>query len=169
MAAGERGYRGGALGIRLIGGATRRGPDDRGARGMKSSDKWLEKLSKLRRDRAKGDPAPHKPLLLLVIFDLAQEGLLPPKTLALTPESATSAAPLEDSRLPRYGPRSKSAICQMKFARSWWLGMLKFQLVCGHRSLSPRRQRQRQPHRRAWRGQLRPPPIAEILAEAAAR
>ena len=46
---------------------------------MQSSDKWLEKLSKLRRDRAKGDPAPHKPLLLLVIFDLAQEGLLPPK------------------------------------------------------------------------------------------
>ena len=31
----------------------------------------------------------HKPLLLLVIFELAQEGLLPPKTLPLTPDLAS--------------------------------------------------------------------------------
>ena len=56
---------------------------------MKSADYWLGKLSKLRVDRASGDPAPHKPLLLLVIFELAQEGLLPPKTLPLTPDLAS--------------------------------------------------------------------------------
>ncbi|MGO8752284.1 MAG: HNH endonuclease [Thermoguttaceae bacterium] len=56
---------------------------------MNFSDYWVGKLSKLRVDRASGDPAPHKPLLLLVILDLAQEGLLPPKTLPLTPELAS--------------------------------------------------------------------------------
>lgn len=56
---------------------------------MKSGDKWLDKLSKLRVDRASGDPAPHKPLLLLVVLDLAEEGLLPPKMLPLTPELAS--------------------------------------------------------------------------------
>jgi putative restriction endonuclease len=56
---------------------------------MKSADYWLGKLSTLRVDRASGDPAPHKPLLLLVILDLAQEGLLPPKTLPLTPDLAS--------------------------------------------------------------------------------
>ena len=33
---------------------------------MTSGDNWLDKLSKLRVDRASGDPAPHKPLLLLI-------------------------------------------------------------------------------------------------------
>ena len=56
---------------------------------MKSADYWLGKLSKMRVDRASGDPAPHKPLLLLVVLDLAQDGLLPPKTLALTPDLAS--------------------------------------------------------------------------------
>jgi putative restriction endonuclease len=56
---------------------------------MKSDEYWLGKLSNLRLDRASGDPAPHKPLLLLLILDLAQEGLLPPETLALTPELAS--------------------------------------------------------------------------------
>jgi putative restriction endonuclease len=56
---------------------------------MNCGEYWLGKLSKLRVDRASGDPAPHKPLLLLVILDLAQEGLLPPKTLVLTPELAS--------------------------------------------------------------------------------
>jgi hypothetical protein len=35
---------------------------------MKSADHWLGRLSKLRVDRASGDPAPHKPLLLLVVL-----------------------------------------------------------------------------------------------------
>lgn len=56
---------------------------------MKSADYWLGRMAKLRVDRARGDAAPHKPLLLLVILDLAQEGLLPPKTLPLTPELAS--------------------------------------------------------------------------------
>lgn len=56
---------------------------------MNSADYWLGKLTKLRVDRARGDPAPHKPLLLLVILDLAQEGLLPPKLLPLSPELAS--------------------------------------------------------------------------------
>ena len=41
---------------------------------MKSADYWLGKLSNLSVDRASGDPAPHKPLLLLVVLELAQEG-----------------------------------------------------------------------------------------------
>ena len=56
---------------------------------MQSDDFWLGKLAKLNPDKATGDPAPHKPLLLLVVLDLAQEGLLPPKTLPLTPELAS--------------------------------------------------------------------------------
>lgn len=38
------------------------------------SDYWLAKFSKLRVDRARGDPAPHKPLLLLALCDLAESG-----------------------------------------------------------------------------------------------
>jgi putative restriction endonuclease len=49
---------------------------------------WLAKLAKLKVDRAKGDPAPHKPLLLLVLIELAEQGLLPLGTLPLTPELA---------------------------------------------------------------------------------
>lgn len=56
---------------------------------MKATDYWLGKLSKLRVDRASGNPAPHKPLLLFVILDLAQEGLLPPRILPLSPELAS--------------------------------------------------------------------------------
>jgi len=36
---------------------------------------WLEKLSDLKRDKARGE-APHKPLLLLVLFDLIEDGKL---------------------------------------------------------------------------------------------
>jgi putative restriction endonuclease len=36
---------------------------------------WLERLSVLKQDRARG-PAPHKPLLLLVVLDLIEEGKL---------------------------------------------------------------------------------------------
>ncbi len=48
---------------------------------------WLSKLAKLRIDR-KGTPAPHKPLLLLVLLELANQGLLPKGVLRLTPELA---------------------------------------------------------------------------------
>ena len=56
---------------------------------MAFCDKWLDKFARLRVDRASGDPAPHKPLLLLLILDLAEEGSLPPKMLSLTPEVAS--------------------------------------------------------------------------------
>jgi putative restriction endonuclease len=45
-------------------------------------------LAKLKVDRASGDPAPHKPLLLLVVLELAEQGLLPYQELPLTPELA---------------------------------------------------------------------------------
>ncbi len=51
-------------------------------------ERWLAKLRKLQVDVARGDPAPHKPLLLLVIMDLAEQDRLPQKRLALTPELA---------------------------------------------------------------------------------
>ena len=55
---------------------------------MSSSDRWLAKLGHLRCDTARGDPAPHKPLLLLVILELAEQGMLPDDRLLLSPELA---------------------------------------------------------------------------------
>ena len=55
---------------------------------MHRSDYWLAKFSKLRVDRARGDPAPHKPLLLLVLCDLLENASLSHNTLALSPELA---------------------------------------------------------------------------------
>jgi putative restriction endonuclease len=55
---------------------------------MSTPDDWLGRLAKLKVDKASGDPAPHKPLLLLVVLELAEQGLLPPDELELTPELA---------------------------------------------------------------------------------
>jgi putative restriction endonuclease len=55
---------------------------------MPPSDDWLGRLAKLKVDKASGDPAPHKPLLLLVVLELGEQGLLPPDELELTPELA---------------------------------------------------------------------------------
>jgi putative restriction endonuclease len=55
---------------------------------MATSDQWLAKLARLRVDRATGDPAPHKPLLLLTVLELAEQGLLTKQFLPLTPELA---------------------------------------------------------------------------------
>lgn len=52
------------------------------------SDEWLQRVVRLRVDRSTSDPAPHKPLLLLVVLDLAEEGVLPRDALPLTPELA---------------------------------------------------------------------------------
>jgi len=49
---------------------------------------WMSKLPHLRVDRAHGGPAPHKPLLLLVILDLAEQDELPTEVLPLSPELA---------------------------------------------------------------------------------
>jgi putative restriction endonuclease len=54
---------------------------------MRTREQWLEKLGNLRIDRQKG-PAPHKPLLLLVVLELAEQKQLPPEVLPLTPELA---------------------------------------------------------------------------------
>ena len=50
-------------------------------------ERWLAKIAKLKIDM-KGSPAPHKPLLLLVVIELADQGLLPREVLPLTPELA---------------------------------------------------------------------------------
>jgi putative restriction endonuclease len=54
----------------------------------KTTERWLAKLARLRVDWAKGDPAPHKPLLLLAIIELAERGALAERVLPLTPELA---------------------------------------------------------------------------------
>jgi putative restriction endonuclease len=54
---------------------------------MATTEQWLGKLGHLKVDRARGNPAPHKPLLLLVLLEIAEQGVLP-KTLPLTPELA---------------------------------------------------------------------------------
>lgn len=55
---------------------------------MPSADNWLARISKLNVYRAKGGPAPHKPLLLLVLIEMAEQGTLSEKTVPLTPELA---------------------------------------------------------------------------------
>jgi putative restriction endonuclease len=49
---------------------------------------WLNRLAKLRVDRASKNPAPHKPLLLLAILDQIQEGSITSNIVRLTPELA---------------------------------------------------------------------------------
>lgn len=55
-------------------------PDDRAF--------WLRKIGKLAVDKASGDPAPHKPLLLLVVCGLAELGVLGNELLLLNGELA---------------------------------------------------------------------------------
>ncbi len=55
---------------------------------MATADQWLARLTRLHVHRGRDGPAPHKPLLLLVLMDLADEGKLPQSTLPLTPELA---------------------------------------------------------------------------------
>jgi hypothetical protein len=54
---------------------------------MNRADYWLAKSSKLRLDRGRRDPAPHKPVLVLVLRDLAESGDLR-DVLPLSPELA---------------------------------------------------------------------------------
>jgi len=55
---------------------------------MATPEQWLGKLAKLNVYKAKGGQAPHKPLLLLVLFELAEQENLSPGVLPLTPELA---------------------------------------------------------------------------------
>lgn len=49
---------------------------------------WLQKLKNLRVDRARGDPAPHKPLLLLVVLEMAEKGEITGREVTLSPSLA---------------------------------------------------------------------------------
>jgi putative restriction endonuclease len=55
---------------------------------MATAEMWLSRLAKLNVYRAKGGVAPHKPLLVLVILELADQGVLPTEILPLSPELA---------------------------------------------------------------------------------
>ena len=54
----------------------------------KDQEYWLHKLATLRIDRARGNPAPHKPLLLLVILEMAEKGEIPSREVPLSPDLA---------------------------------------------------------------------------------
>lgn len=84
--------------------------------GLLPREKWLKVISKLRVDR-KGSIAPHKPLLLLVFAELAEQGKLAEKTVPLTGELvfrflaywtvvAERRSQRPDIRLPFYYMRS---------------------------------------------------------------
>ncbi len=47
---------------------------------------YVKKFSKLRVDRAHGSVAPHKPILLLSVIELFQQGAIQPNQIFLSPE-----------------------------------------------------------------------------------
>jgi putative restriction endonuclease len=55
---------------------------------VKDQQYWLRKLATLRIDRARGNPAPHKPLLLLVIMEMAEKGEIASREVTLSPNLA---------------------------------------------------------------------------------
>jgi putative restriction endonuclease len=55
---------------------------------IKDQPYWLHKLATLRIDRARGNPAPHKPLLLLVILEMAEKGEITSRDVSLSPDLA---------------------------------------------------------------------------------
>ena len=55
---------------------------------VKDHSYWLHKLATLKIDRARGDPAPHKPFLLLVILEMADRGEITGSELLLSPDLA---------------------------------------------------------------------------------
>lgn len=55
---------------------------------IKDEPYWLQKLATLRIDRARGNPAPHKPLLLLVILEMAEKGEITGCDVTLSPDLA---------------------------------------------------------------------------------
>jgi putative restriction endonuclease len=55
---------------------------------IKDQQYWLQKLATLRIDRARGNPAPHKPLLLLVIMEMAEKGEITSREVPLSPDLA---------------------------------------------------------------------------------
>jgi putative restriction endonuclease len=55
---------------------------------IKDQKFWLHKLATLRIDRARGNPAPHKPILLLVILEMAERGEITGRDVPLSPDLA---------------------------------------------------------------------------------
>jgi putative restriction endonuclease len=55
---------------------------------IKDRKYWLHKLATLRIDRARGSPAPHKPLLLLVILEMIEKGEIEGSEVSLSPNIA---------------------------------------------------------------------------------
>jgi putative restriction endonuclease len=55
---------------------------------VKDQKYWLNKLATLRIDRARDNPAPHKPLLLLVIMEMAEKGEITKREVTLSPDLA---------------------------------------------------------------------------------
>jgi putative restriction endonuclease len=55
---------------------------------VKDQNYWLQKLATLRIDRARGNPAPHKPLLLLVIMEMMEKGEIQNAEVSLSPDIA---------------------------------------------------------------------------------
>lgn len=53
---------------------------------IKNQNYWLNKLITLRIDRARGNPAPHKPLLLLVILEMIEKGEITNNNVVLSPD-----------------------------------------------------------------------------------
>lgn len=53
---------------------------------VKNQNYWLHKLETLRIDRARGNPAPHKPLLLLAIIEMAEKGEIASREVTLSPD-----------------------------------------------------------------------------------
>src|SRR4030042_1301221 len=53
---------------------------------LKDQNYWLHKLATLRIDRARGNPAPHKPLLLLVMIEMAEKGEIQSREVTLSPD-----------------------------------------------------------------------------------
>lgn len=55
---------------------------------VKDQNYWLRKLATLRIDRARGNPAPHKPLLLLIIIEMVERGEIQNAEVSLSPDLA---------------------------------------------------------------------------------
>jgi putative restriction endonuclease len=55
---------------------------------VKDQSCWLHKFATLKIDRSRGDPAPHKPLLLLAILDMADRGEIIGAEIPLSPDLA---------------------------------------------------------------------------------
>lgn len=55
---------------------------------VKDQKYWFNQLATLRIDRARGNPAPHKPLLLLVIMEMADKGEITKREVTLSPDLA---------------------------------------------------------------------------------